>query len=148
MQRMQQKHAMQSLLQEEEIKTLNQTHELDKKELIKDGEYDAIMAQFKLDELHAENERNIQSIETQMNIDVELVTVESNLTVQRIEDETRLETEKIREQSVANSEVDLARAKVEVDVMKAKGELEVAKNEAKGEKGMFIHHMHWCTCGL
>jgi len=137
MQRMQQKHAMQSLLQEEEIKTLNQTHELDKKELVKDGEYDAMMAQFNIDQLHALNERNIQSIETQMSIDVELVSVESNLTVQRIEDETRMETEKIREQSIADGEVDIAKTKAEIDVLLAEGELDVAKNIAKGEKAIF-----------
>lgn len=137
MQRMQQKHAMQSLLQEEEVKTLNQTHELDAKELIKDGEYDTMMAQFKMYQLHAENDRNIQSIETQMSIDVELVNVESNLTVQRIEDETRMETEKIREQSKADGEVNIANTKAEVDILMAKGELEVAKNDAKGEKAIF-----------
>lgn len=137
MQRMQQKHAMQSLLQDEEVKTLNQTHELDKKELIKDGEFDAVMAQFKLEALHAENDRNISSIETQMNIDVELVKVESDLTVQRIEDETRLETEKIREQSVADGEVNVAHAKADVDVLVSVSELEVAKNDAKGEKAIF-----------
>jgi len=137
MQRMQQKHAMQSLLQEEEVKTLDQTHELNKKELIKDGEYDAMMAQFKLEAIHAENDRNIRSIETQMEIDVKLVGVESNLTVQRIEDETRMETEKIREQSIADGEVSVARANAEVAVMMAKGELEVAKNVTKGDKAIF-----------
>ena len=43
MQRMQQKHAMLSLLQEEEVKTLNQTHEEQKKELTKDGQFEAMM---------------------------------------------------------------------------------------------------------
>ncbi|KAL7541310.1 hypothetical protein ACHAXR_011472 [Thalassiosira sp. AJA248-18] len=122
---------------QEEVKTLNQTHELDKKELIKDGEYDVIMAQFQMDELYAENHRNIASIETQMNIDVELVNVESDLTVQRIQDESRMETEKIREQSVADSEVNVVNAKAEVDVLVAKGDLEVAKNVATGEKAIF-----------
>ena len=138
MQRMQQKHAMQSLLQEEEVKTLDQTHELDKKELVKDGEYDVIMAQFELDKLYAENYRNISSIETQMSIDVELVKAESDLTVQRIKDETKLETEKIREQCAADSEESIANAQAEVDILMAKGELDVAKNIAKGEKGVCV----------
>lgn len=99
------------------------------------------MAQFKLDQLHAENERSIQTIETQMSIDVELVSVESNLTVQRIEDETRMETEKIREQSVADGEVDVAKTKAEIDVLVAEGDLEVAKNVTKGEKGR-LHVCH------
>eukprot|EP00581_Thalassiosira_minuscula_P016991 CAMPEP_0183715556 /NCGR_PEP_ID=MMETSP0737-20130205/9716_1 /TAXON_ID=385413 /ORGANISM="Thalassiosira miniscula, Strain CCMP1093" /LENGTH=587 /DNA_ID=CAMNT_0025944657 /DNA_START=10 /DNA_END=1774 /DNA_ORIENTATION=+ len=137
MQRMQQKHAMQSLLQEEEIKTLNQTHDLNKIELEKDGEYDVMMAKFKLDALRAENDRNIQSIETQMSIDVELVKAESDLTCQRIEDETKMETEKIREQCIADSEESLANAKAEVEILLAEGELEVAKNIAKGEKAIF-----------
>jgi len=96
-----------------------------------------MMARFKIDQLHALNERNIQSIETQMSIDVELVSVESNLTVQRIEDETRMETEKIREQSIADGEVDIAKTKAEIDVLLAEGELDVAKNIAKGEKAIF-----------
>jgi regulator of protease activity HflC (stomatin/prohibitin superfamily) len=135
MQRMQQKHLMQTLLQDEEVKTLNQTHQLKKLELIKDGEYEVMMANYKLQQLHAENERNIQSVETQMNIDVTLVNAESNLTVQRIVDATRLETEKIREQSLAEGEKEIAKTRAEVEIEKAKGELEVAKNNAKGEKG-------------
>eukprot|EP00970_Alexandrium_tamarense_P002678 scaffold376_cov199-Alexandrium_tamarense.AAC.2 len=135
MQRMQQKHAMLSLLQEEEIKTLIQTHQEQMKELEKDGEYEVMMEQFKLEQLHAEGERQIKSIETQRDIDVELVQVESNLTVQRIQDETKLETERIREQSVAESAIELAKARAEVDVILANGELEAAKNSAIGDKG-------------
>ena len=130
---MQHKQSMQSLLQEEEVKSLQQTHELEQQKLQKECEYDTMMANLKLHTLHAENARNIQSIETQMSIDVGLVTVENNLTVQRIADESKLETEKIRVQSKAHGEVELAKVESEVGVMLAKSEIQVTKNVAKAE---------------
>lgn len=133
MERLQQKHAVQSMLHEDEIK-LKQTYTLDQSKLINEGE-DAMMAQLELDSLRAEGEGKIRSIETQMSIDVELVKAENKLSVQRIEDETKLETEKIRVQSMSDVEVELAETKNEVDLIFAKGDLEVAKNVAKGEKG-------------
>jgi len=137
LQRMQQKHAMLSLIQEEEIKTLNQTHEEQKKELIEDGVYEIMMEKYRLMQLQSEGDRQLEKIATQMKIDVELVGVESGLTVQRIQDETKLETEKLREQSVADSNVEVAKAKAEVDVIYADGHLESAKNIAKAEKVAF-----------
>ncbi|KAL3773476.1 hypothetical protein ACHAWO_012737 [Cyclotella atomus] len=137
MQRMQQKHDMLSLIQAEEIKTLNQTHEEQRKELIEDGKFERIMEDIQLQLVHAEGDRQIKSIETQMTIDVELVQVESNLTIQRIEDETKLETERIREQSLCDSEIELAKARAEADVILANGELNVAKIAAKGDKAIF-----------
>jgi regulator of protease activity HflC (stomatin/prohibitin superfamily) len=138
MQRIQQKHDMLGLIQEEEIKTLNQTHSEKRKELLEDGKFECIMEDIKLQTVHAEGDRQIKSIETQMSIDVELVQVESNLTVQRMRDETKLETERIREQSVADSEIELAKARAEVDMILANGELDVAKIAAKGDKGKAI----------
>jgi regulator of protease activity HflC (stomatin/prohibitin superfamily) len=135
MQRMQQKHDMLSLIQAEEVKTLNQTHDEQRKELIEGGKFDRIMEDIQLQLVHAEGDRQIKSIETQMSIDVELVQVESSLTIQRIEDETKLETERIREQSIADSEVELAKARAEVDMVLANGELDVAKIAAKCDKG-------------
>ncbi|KAL3797498.1 hypothetical protein HJC23_009862 [Cyclotella cryptica] len=137
MQRMQQKHDMLRLIQEEEIKTLNQTHTEQRKELLEDGKFKCLMEDIKLQTVHAEGDRQVKSIETQMCIDVELVQVESNLTVKRIQDETRLETERIREQSKADSEIELAKAKAEVDMILANGELDVAKIAAKGDKAIF-----------
>ena len=136
MQRMQQKHAMLTLLQEEELKALDQTHEEQKKELIEDGEYQVMLENFRLDQLRTEGDHQIKSIEAQMSIDVEMVQVESNLTVQRIQDESKLETDRIREQSKADSEVAIAEAKAEADVIYSKGELEAAKNYAAGDKGL------------
>ncbi|KAL7425852.1 hypothetical protein ACHAXH_000159 [Discostella pseudostelligera] len=130
---MQHKQSMQSLIQEEEVKSLQQTHELEQRKLQKECEYDTMMANLKLRTLHAENARNIQSIETQMSIDVGLVTVENNLTVQRIADESKLETEKIRAQSKAHGELAKVESEVGVGVMLAKNEIEVAKNVAKTE---------------
>lgn len=144
MQRMQQKHDMLSLIQAEEIKTLNQTHEEQRKELAEDGKFECIMEELELQKVLAEGDRQIKSIETQMSIDVELVQVESNLTVQRIEDETKLETERIREQSVADSEIKLAQAKAEVDVILANGELDVAKITSKGDKGELLLGIYTC----
>jgi regulator of protease activity HflC (stomatin/prohibitin superfamily) len=135
MQRMQQKHDMLSLIQEEEIKTLNQTHQEQRKELVEDGKFERIMEDLKLQTVHAEGDRQIQSIETQMAIDVKLVEVESNLTVQRIQDETKLETERIREQSIADTEIELAKTRADVDIILAKGELDIAKICAKGDRG-------------
>lgn len=135
MQRMQQKHDMLSLIQTEEIKTLNQRHEEQRKELAEDGKFERIMEDIQLQMVHAEGDRQIKSIETQMAIDVELVEVESSMTVQRIEDETKLETERIREQSIADSVIELAKARAEVDIILAKGELDVAKIASKGDKG-------------
>ncbi|KAL7517890.1 hypothetical protein ACHAWX_002765, partial [Stephanocyclus meneghinianus] len=143
MQRMQQKHDMLGLIHEEEIKTLNQTHCEQRKELLEDGKFECIMEDIKLQTVHAEGDRRIKAIETQMSIDVELVQVESNLTVQRIQDETKLETERIREQSVADSEIELAKARADVDMILASGELDVAKIAAKGDKGKALpSHMN------
>ena len=135
MQRMQQKHDMLSLIQNEEIKTLSQTHNEARKELIEDGNYEGILQNLQLEMLYAEGDRQIKSIETQRDIDVELVEVESNLAVQRIEDETKLEVERIREQSKADSEILLGVMRAEVDVILAKGELEIAKTLSKGDRG-------------
>ena len=132
----QHQQSMQSLLQEEEIKTLQQTYQLQQIQLLKECEYESRMANLKLDTLHAENERNIQSIEAQMSIDVGLVTVENNMTVQRIADESKLETEKIRVQSKAHGDMELAKVESDVSVIMAKGELEVAKNVAKAENSL------------
>ncbi|KAL7469551.1 hypothetical protein ACHAXS_009804 [Conticribra weissflogii] len=137
MQRMQQKHAMLSLIQEEEVKTLNQTHEEQKKELIEDGVYEVMMEKYRLLQLQSEGDRQLEKIATQMKIDVNLVEVESGLTVQRILDETKLETERLREQSVADSNVEVAKAKAEVDVIYADAELEAAKNIANAERVIF-----------
>ncbi len=132
--RMERRIALQSILHEEEIK-LKRMYTSDQTRLIKEGEYDAMMARLELDTLRAEGERAIRSIESQMSIDVELVKAENALTVQRIEDEMRLESEKIRVQSTSDVEVELAETKNELDVISAKGYLEVAKNIAKAEKG-------------
>ncbi len=132
----QHQQSMQSMLQEEEIKTLQQTHQLEQKQLLKECEYESVMANLKLDTLHAEHQRNIQSIETQLSTDLGLITVENNMTVQRIADESRLETEKIRVQSKAHGDMELAKVESDVSVMLAKGELEVAKNVAKAEKSL------------
>lgn len=130
---MQHKQHMQSMLQEEEIKSLQKTHELEQQKLLKECEYDAMMANLKLETLQAENKKNIQSIETQTAIDVGYVIVENNMTLQRIADESKLETEKIRVQSKAYGDIELAKAESDVNVLLAKGELEVAKNVAKAE---------------
>ena len=133
---MQRRIDMQSIQHDEEIK-LKRMHESDRTRLMKEGEYDAMLARLELDALRAEGERAIRSIESQMSIDVELVKAENALTVQRIEDEARLETERIRVQSNSDVEVELAATRNELDVISAKGYLEVARNIAKGEKGTF-----------
>ena len=135
MQRMQQKYDMLSLIQTEEIKTLNQTHEEQRKELEEDGKFELIKEDLQLQMVHAEGAHQITAIETQMSIDVELVKVETNLTIQRIEDTTKLETENIREQSIADSEIELAKARADVDMILANGELDVAKVASKRDKG-------------
>lgn len=135
MQRIQQKHDMISLIQEEEIKTLSQKHEEQRKDVAAYGEFERNMKEIQSQMAHAEGDRQIKSIETQMAVDVEMVEVESNLAVQRIEDETKLETERIREQSLADAEIELAKTRAEVDVILANGELDVAKITSRGDKG-------------
>ena len=134
--RMQREIDVQSVRHDEEIR-LKRMHVSDRTRLMKDGEYDAMLARLELDTLRAEGDRAIKSIESQMSIDVELVRAENALTVQRIEDEARLETERIRVQSTSDVEVELAATKDELDVMSARGQLEVARNVAKREKGTF-----------
>ena len=132
---MQQKYEMLSLIQNFDIELLNQTHRENESELFQNGQHQHIIQNLELELDHAKAQRQVQSIETQMIIDVELVEAESNLAIQRMEDDTKLETERIREQSVADSEVQLAKTRAEVDVILAKGELDVAKIASKGNKG-------------
>lgn len=134
--RMQREIDAQSVRHDEEIR-LKRMHVSDRTRLMKEGEYDAMLARLELETLRAEGDRAIKSIESQMSIDVELVRAENALTVQRIEDEARLETERIRVQSTSDVEVELAATKDELDVMSARGQLEVARNVAKREKGTF-----------
>ena len=133
-QTMQHQQLMQSLLQEEEIKTLQQTHELEQTNLLRACEYDTTLAHLKLQTLQTENTRHVQSTEAQASIDVGLVTVENNMTMQRLVDENKLETEKIRILSKAHGCLELANVESDTRIMLAKSELEVAKNVVQAEK--------------
>ena len=135
MERMQQKHDMLSLIQNSDIESLNQTHKENKLELDQNCQYQSAIQNLELELDQAKAQRQIQSIETQMIIDVELVQAESNGALQRMEDDTKLETERIREQSVADSEVLVAKARAEADIILARGELDVAKIASKGDRG-------------
>ena len=134
-QRMQQKSDMMTLLQKEELITLEQSLDEEKMESKKGGDLECLKESFELDYQKALGEDVLQKISNQRAIDVGLIEAESAATCRRIDDTTRLEAEKIKGESKLKSTV--AKVDVEGDAlfMGASSDLTCAQNQSSGEKG-------------
>jgi hypothetical protein len=134
-QRMQQKCDMLTLLQREELITLEQSLYEKKMESKKGGDLEFLKESFELDHQKALGQDVLQKISNQRSIDVGLIDAESAATCRRIDDTTRLEGETIKGESRLKAAI--AKAEVEGDVlyMDATSDLTCAQNESTGEKG-------------
>lgn len=136
-QRMQQKSDMMTLLQKEELITLEQSLDEEKMESKKGGDLECLKESFELDYQKALGEDVLQKISNQRAIDVGLIEAESAATCRRIDDTTRLEAEKIKGESKLKSTV--AKVDVEGDAlfMGASSDLTCAQNQSSGEKARY-----------
>lgn len=136
-QRMQQKHDMLVLEQDENIKALKQAHQEQRLEAVEDGQQKAQMMNIEYMYERAVGMGEVERINTQMNADVGLVKAESDLAVQRIVDTTLLEAERVELEAANNSSRAYAEVQVTVKDLGAQAELKCSKLSAKGDEAIF-----------
>jgi len=136
-QRMQQKHDLLVLDQNEAIITLKQTHEEQKLEMLDDGKQKAKLLNLELDHERALGNASLNQIETQMSVDVSFTMSGSDLIVQRIYDSARLEAERIELEAQEKSTRVHANTLAETQDIEAKADLKCAQLQAIGERAIY-----------
>ena len=136
-QRMQQKHDLLVLEQNEAIITLKQSHKEQKLELLEDGLQNASIMQLELDHERALGTASLDNIITKMNVDVSKVIAESDLTVQRIRNITKLEAERIELEAQTESSRIHADALAQAQDIDAKAELKCSQLQSLADRAIF-----------
>lgn len=136
-QRMQQKHDMLVLEQEESVKTLKQHHEEQQLEVIEDGQQNAQKMELEYMYERSVGVGEVERINTQAQADVALVHAESDLTVQRINDASTLEAERVELEAANNSSKAYAEVRATVRDMEAKADLRCDHLSADGDRALF-----------
>ena len=134
-QRMQQKSDMLTLLQKEELVTLQQSLQEKKIESEKGGDLEYLKETSELDYQKALGKSVLEKISNQRVIDINLIESENAATCHRINDVTRLEVGKLREESRLKAAMAKIEVKGDILNMNANSDLTCAQNESTGDKG-------------
>lgn len=136
-QRMQQKHDLLVLEQNEAVITLKQSHQEQKLEMMKDGRQKANLLNLELDHERALGNSCLKQIGTKMIVDVSLTISESDLKVQRIYDTTQLESERILLEAEEKCTRLYSNTLAETQDVEAKADLKCAQLQTIGDKAIF-----------
>mmetsp|Transcript_33096 Transcript_33096/g.49964 ORF Transcript_33096/g.49964 Transcript_33096/m.49964 type:complete len:524 (-) Transcript_33096:132-1703(-) len=136
-QRMQQKYDLQTLRENEKIKTLKQKHQDMKDELQQAGQLSVKKEDILLQKQKAIGKAKLLDINTKKEIEVGKISAMNGREVQKIRDKTRLEAMKITENSKAKSSIMQAETKAKSDKIEAKADLECSRLNSEGKKARF-----------
>lgn len=136
-QRMQQKYDLQTLRENENIKTLKQKHQDMKDELQQAGQLSVKKEDILLQKQKAIGKAKLLDINTKKEIEIGKISAMNGREVQKIRDKTRLEAMKITENSKAESSTMQAETKAKSDQIEAKADLECMRLNSEGKKARF-----------
>merc|ERR1712232_207242 len=136
-QRMQQKHDLLVLEQDEAIITLRQSHAEQKLEMIKDGKQKASVMNLELEHERSLGKASLRRIVTNGNVDVSLTNSESALTVQRIYYDSLLEEKRIKFEAEEKSTILDANTSAKTRDIDAKADLKCAELQASADLMVF-----------